>query len=112
VKVNELKFVKKLQNQPEHIKKVILWTTIIVIGLGLIFWWIINVEKSIKEFQKEKLIEGLNLPRLEEEIKDFPSIEIPKLDEEELKKLEEQIKKLGEEDEEGQNSGPNNQQLQ
>jgi len=54
--------------------------------------WFLILKKNIRQFQKEKFIEGLNLPALEEELKGLPSIEMPKLSEEELKKMEEEIK--------------------
>lgn len=64
--------LQKLQNQPEHIRKVILWTVVIVICLGLLVWWVISSSQKIKEFKKEEFIEQLNFPVLEEELPELP----------------------------------------
>lgn len=84
-----MKFLKKLQNKPENIRKIILWVAIIIIGLALIFLWVINVKRNIQKFQKEDFIKNFNLSEFEEKMKDLPKIEMPEIDEEEFKKLEE-----------------------
>lgn len=86
-------FIKKLQKQPEHIRKMILWSVVIIIGLGLIIWWIDRSYRKIKEFDKEGFIERLNIDVLEDQLQDLPKIEMPQ---EELKRLEEKIRKLEE----------------
>jgi len=64
-------FITRLQNKPEHIRKIILWTTVIIIGLILIIFWIIFSYQRIQEFQKQKFIEGTNLPALKEQIQNL-----------------------------------------
>jgi hypothetical protein len=94
-------FIKKLQNQPIRVRKTILWSAMIVIGLGLLILWGWSFSKRVKEFKKEEVIEGLNLPALEEELEDLPKLEIPELPEEqpeELEGIEEEIKKEMEEE--------------
>lgn len=64
MKIND--FIKKLQNKPEHIRKLILWIAVIIIGLILVILWAINVSWNIKKLQEENLSNQLNLPALEE----------------------------------------------
>ena len=86
-----MKFIEKLQKQPEHVRKIILWAVVIVIGIGLAIWWLFYFSQKIKEFKQEELIEQLNLPVLEEKFKEFPEKEVP-----EFLKTEKEIKKQGE----------------
>lgn len=65
--------LNKLRKQPENIRKLILWITIIILGLVLAVWWIYSSYQGIKKLQAEKIIEELNLPDLEE----LPKIEVP-----------------------------------
>jgi hypothetical protein len=68
-------FLGRLQKLSEKNKKIILWTTIIVVGLCMFTLWIINFQKRIKDFELEEFKKGLNLPSFEEK-------ELPKLNEE------------------------------
>jgi len=61
-------FLKKLQKQPEHIRKLILWIVVIITGLILVILWAINVSYNIRKLQEENLSDQLNLPVLEEEL--------------------------------------------
>jgi len=85
-----MSFIKKLQRQPEYIKKIILWSIVIIVGLGLSIWWIYGSYWRIKKFPKEEFIEKMKLPDFGEEL---PKIEMPEFPEEELKKLKEEIEK-------------------
>ena len=69
--ISEIKFIKNLQKQPEHIRKIIFWVIIIAVSLGLGFWWINNSYRRLKEFKKEEFINNLNLSPLEEGLKDL-----------------------------------------
>jgi len=70
-------FLKKLQKQPRYIKKIILWSIVLIVGLVLLIWWIHSSAQKFREFKKEEFIEEINLPSFEEELKEFPKIEIP-----------------------------------
>ena len=59
-------FINKLQNQPEHIRKVILWIIVIIVALILASWWIYNSYWKLKNFPKEEFIKELKLPKFEE----------------------------------------------
>lgn len=84
-------FLRKLQNQPEHIRKIILWGTVVILGLGLAIWWINSSYRSLKGFEKEKFIEKMNLPNFMQGLEDLPEIKMPEINEEELKNLEREI---------------------
>lgn len=60
-------FLKKLQKQPEHIRKIILWAVVIIIGLILVIFWALNVSQNIKKLKGGELINQINLPNFEEE---------------------------------------------
>ena len=95
-------FFKKLQNQPEETRKIILWSVVIIISLGFFFLWLHSVKIKLKSFQKETFFESIEIPQLKEELKEaskmeFPEIKIPELSEEELKKLEETMKEANQE---------------
>src|ERR1035437_10043264 len=42
-------FITKLQNYPEHKKKIILWTIVIILGLPMAYFWISSAGKSISK---------------------------------------------------------------
>ena len=58
-------FLKKLQNKPLHTRKLILWITIIILGLILAVLWTNSSYKKIQELKSQNVIEELNLPNLE-----------------------------------------------
>ncbi len=82
-----MNILKKLQQQSESNRKIILWIIVIIVGLGLAAFWIWNSYREIKEFSKEKFIQELNLPSLDTELEKLP----------EMGPLEEELKKIGEE---------------
>jgi hypothetical protein len=91
-------FLRNLQSQPDKVKKIILWSTVSVVGFILILlWWFFIFQRALKNFNSENLKKGFNLPELEEKLGNLPPLETPKINEEELKKLEEEIKKIEEE---------------
>lgn len=99
MKISE--FIRKLQKQPEGTKKIIFWTIMIVVGLGLVFLWLAifpkRIQKRMQSIDKENIIEQF-IPSTEEFKKEIKNL--PKMNEEELKKLEEEVKKLKEKEKE------------
>jgi len=61
-----MKFLDDLRNKPEHIRKRILWITIIIIGLILGSIWIYSCYKNIERLKLLNIIEELNLPETPE----------------------------------------------
>lgn len=79
-----MQFLEKLQKQPKHIRKIILWTVVVIIGLALVFWWVKSIQRSVRGFQEQEFIEKLNLPSFGKGLKEFPKIEIPEINEQRL----------------------------
>ena len=86
-----LDLLKKLQNLPTNVRRVILWLVVISVGFGLLFLWGKNFGKKIQSFQSQKFLEELKVPKFQEELK---SLEMPKINEEELKKVKELMKEI------------------
>jgi len=77
--------LKRIQNLPLVKRKIIFWLVMIILGLIFIFLWIWNIRKTIKAYPKEKFLENVKFPKIEEELKKLPKIEIPKTKIEEIK---------------------------
>ena len=69
-----MNILQKIQNLPEPQRKMILWSLIVIIGLGLSAWVFNNFQKRMEKFQRESLKEELNIPLLEEELKNLPQL--------------------------------------
>ena len=79
-----MSILNKIQNLPESKRKIILWIIVVIIGIGLLSWYAKNFQQRLKSFQTEEFRKQLQLPSLEKELKGFPKIEMPKIDEEKL----------------------------
>jgi len=82
-------FLEKIRNLPETRKKIIFWSLIIIIGLGLFLLYFKNIQNNIKKLKSINFKEELKMPDFSEELKGLPKIEMPKISEEELRKIEE-----------------------
>jgi len=51
-----LDFLNKLRSQPKHIRKIILWVVVIIVGLVLAVLWIHNSYQEIKNLQLKEII--------------------------------------------------------
>jgi len=71
-----MKFLRRIQELNIFWKKAIIFA--VVISLGIPFCFLIgrNFQKRLKEFDKEKFLEGLNFPAVKEEIKSTPLEEV------------------------------------
>jgi hypothetical protein len=84
-------FLKKLQNLPESKRKIIFWSIIIVLGVGLLIWYVKSCQKRLEGFKVEEFKEELNLPSFGEGLKGLQDLEMPKIEGlEEFKKESEQ----------------------
>lgn len=94
-------FLKNLPNQPLRTRKIILWSTVIIISIGFFFLWLHGVKVKTGSFQKENFFKSINVPNLQEKLQEMPGTDLPEnppgLSQEELKKLEEMIKEMEEE---------------
>ncbi len=55
--------LQKLRNQPEYIRKIILWSVVVIIGFSLLIWWAKSFQQRIKSFKGEAFQK--ELPKLE-----------------------------------------------
>lgn len=60
-----MNFLNKLRNQPVYIRKIILWSTVIVVALILAGLWFYFSYNNVRNFNKQSVIEGLNFPKIE-----------------------------------------------
>ncbi len=86
-----MKTLDKIRNLPLATRKIILWTTVIILGFILLFFWIRSFQGRLENFRTER--------QEFEETTDFPRLEIPRLEistilEEELTGLEEIIEEM------------------
>ena len=91
--------IKKIQNQPEGIRKIILWSIVVFLGFIFLFLWIQSLRLRLEATKERNIFEALKLPKFEEKIKNLPGTELPEspsLNEEELKRLEEELLKESE----------------
>jgi len=70
------KFLEKIQKLPEDKRKIILWATVIIIGVGFFVWYFKNIK--LVPVDKEKLQSDLKLQYLKEDLKNLPKFELPK----------------------------------
>jgi hypothetical protein len=71
--------ITKIQNLSESTRKVILWSVMVLMGLGLFTLYIKNVQKRLEGLEIEKFKEELQLPSFEKELERLPKIETPKI---------------------------------
>jgi len=89
-------FLQNLQKQPEHIKKIIIWSVIVVVGAGLFFWWVGRVKESVNRLKNAGVANKIDFTPLEKQLKEAPG-DYPKAGEalENLKNIEAEILKQG-----------------
>lgn len=69
-----MKQLEKLRSLPEGQKKMLVWGVTIVVGLGLMFWWIPNIKNAIQEAKEADLREEFSIPELEEQLNNIPNL--------------------------------------
>lgn len=76
------------------LRKIILWSVVILLGSALLFWWAKNFQEKLRSFRGEEFIEGLEMPEIK-----MPNIEVPKEElKEKVRELEEIIQEAEEYD--------------
>ena len=79
--------LEKLRNLPLHTRKIILWSVIAILGLGLLVWWLKIAQERLEAFQAQEFIKELNLPKIE-----IPQTEEAKEQLQQLKKVIKEVK--------------------
>lgn len=59
-----MKFLDKLRAKPKRERKIILWITIIILGLILGSLWIYISYKNIDNLKNHNIFENINLPEI------------------------------------------------
>ena len=65
------KFLERLRGLPEAQKKMIVWGITIIIGIGLLAWWIPRISERMQIQQGPSIGEQLRLDELQEQLKDL-----------------------------------------
>ncbi len=73
--------LQKLRNQPEYIRKIILWLVVVIISLGLLIWWVKTSQQRIKSFEAEGLQKEFKIPSFNKKLKESPKLETSKINE-------------------------------
>ena len=68
-----MNILKKIRDLSLSTRKIILWVLIVIIGFGLIFFYVKNFQAKIKNFK----VGEFKLPDFQEEFKNFPEVETP-----------------------------------
>jgi len=61
---NGVKFLEKIRNLPEQTRKVILWATVIVLALIMLFFWVRSIPQRLGSFQAGQFFQQLGLPKI------------------------------------------------
>jgi len=67
--------IEKKQELSQGTRKIILWSIMIIIAAGLIFWWIKSFKEKINSIGGEEIQKEINLPLLKEQFKDLPQFD-------------------------------------
>jgi cell division protein FtsL len=87
-------FLEKIQKKPESERRIIFWALVIIFGVLFFGGWLLALKENLKSINQDKLRQELRVEDLEKQLKELPKVELPKIDETQLKDLE---KLLGEE---------------
>lgn len=60
-----MSFIKKLQNQPQGVRKFIFWLVIIFSAVLLTWWWWISAKERLIQLNGKTLFENAGMPALE-----------------------------------------------
>jgi hypothetical protein len=70
------KFLEKIQKLPEDERKIILWATVIILGLVIFIWYFTNIK--LGPINKEQLQSDLKINELKDNLNKVPNVEMPK----------------------------------
>jgi len=69
-------FLKKIREFDERKKKIIFWSTIVILGIILFLFYIKEVDNKIRNLQNEGAFKNMNIPGLKENMDLVPSQDI------------------------------------
>ena len=83
-----MSWIQKIQNQSERARKIIFWAIIIAVGGSLVLIWARSLQERMQAFKKENLMRQMQVPSLQERLKEGPKMpEVPKEELERWEKL-------------------------
>jgi hypothetical protein len=65
---------------------------VIFFGIAFFGFWLLIVKQQVDSFNKDKIRQDLNFPQLEEQFKNMPKLELPEINQEDLKQIEDLLK--------------------
>jgi hypothetical protein len=65
-------FLEKIRNLPENQRKIILWATVIILGLIFLTWYFKNIKFA--PLDRAKLQDDLKLQDLKDDLKKIPPL--------------------------------------
>ena len=65
------KFLERLRRLPDLQKKVLVWGITILIGIGLLAWWIPRISERMQIQQGPSIGEQLRIEELQKQLKDL-----------------------------------------
>ncbi|HCM36398.1 MAG: hypothetical protein A3J30_00975 [Candidatus Wildermuthbacteria bacterium RIFCSPLOWO2_02_FULL_47_9c] len=68
-----MNFLQKLQSLPERQKKIIVWGATILLGIGLLAWWIPRMSERLRIQEGSGLGEQFRFQELREQLENIPS---------------------------------------
>jgi len=85
-------FLKKVRQKSKAERKTIFWILVIFFGIAFFGFWLLIVKRQVDSLNKNKIKQDFNLLQLEEQLKNLPKLELPKIDQQELKQIEDLLK--------------------
>ena len=70
--MNPQEVLHKLRSQPDSKKKIIVWGVTILLGIGLLAWWLGSIKNTIGHGQGPSIGEQLQFNELQERLNDIP----------------------------------------
>jgi len=83
---------EKIQQKPKSERKMILWILVIFFGIMFFGLWVLAIKRRIDNLNNNKVKEDFNFIQLEEQLKNLPKLELPKIDSKQLKQIEDFFK--------------------
>jgi len=85
-------FLEKIRQKSKEERKAIFWILVIFFGIAFFGFWLLTVKQQVDSFNKDKVRQDFNLPQLEEQFKNLPKLELPEINQEDLKQIEDLLK--------------------
>jgi len=92
-------YLRKIQGLPLIKRKVIFWIIIIISGLSFLFIWCLGIKQSLESLKREKPMEQIKFPNVNQEIKKLPQFPIDETKKEVGDEINKELENLPKENE-------------